>query len=116
MSDTAFGYLLLGAGIVFVLVIVFAVTSAIGGARTEAKPPRGVHMPSPSSLPVFMAFGTTLFGAGLAFRADDQPIANFYLAVPGLLIMIVGIVRWVRAAGREWHETEQGSHDDSNGH
>lgn len=116
MSDTAFGYLLLGVGIVFALAVAFALTSAIGGPRSSAKPPRGVHMPGPSSLPVSMAVGTTLFGAGLAFRADDQPLANFYLAVPGLLIMIVGIVRWVRAAGREWHETEQGSHDDAPGH
>ena len=116
MSDTAFGYLLLGIGIVFALAVVYGLTSALGGRRSEARPPRGVHMPSPSSLPVFMAFGTTLFGAGLAFRADDQPIANFYLAVPGLVIMIIGIVRWVRAAGREWHETEHGSHDDTPAH
>ncbi len=116
MTDTAFGYLLLGIGIIFVLVVVFALTSHLGGSQRVVKPPRGVHMPNPSSLPVSMAIGTTLVGAGLAFRADDQPIANFYLAVPGLLIMVVGIVRWVRAAGREWHEAESGTHDDAPGH
>lgn len=116
MTDTAFGYLLLGIGIVFVLVVVFALTSHIGSSQQAAKPPRGVHMPSPSSLPVSMAIGTTLFGAGLAFRADDQPIANLYLAVPGLILMVIGIVRWVRAAGREWRETEDTSHEDAAGH
>lgn len=116
MTDTAFGYLLLGIGIVFVLVVVFALTSHLGSQQQAARPPRGVHMPSPSSLPVSMAIGTTLFGAGLAFRADDQPIANLYLAVPGLILMVIGIVRWVRAAGREWHETERTSHDDATGH
>lgn len=116
MTDTAFGYLLLGIGIVFVLVVVFALTSHLGSPQRAAKPPRGVHMPSPSSLPVSMAIGTTLLGAGLAFRADDQPIANFYLAVPGLLVMVYGIVRWVRAAGREWHEAERSTHDDASGH
>ena len=116
MTDTAFGYLLLGIGIVFVLVVVFAITSHIGSSQPAARPPRGVHMPGPSSLPVSMAIGTTLFGAGLAFRADDQPIANLYLAVPGLILMVIGIVRWVRAAGREWHETEHSPHDDPSGH
>jgi len=116
MTDTAFGYLLLGIGIVFVLVVVFVVTSHLGGPQRPVTPPRGVHMPGPSSLPVSMAIGTTLLGAGLAFRADDQAIANFYLAAPGLLIMLYGIVRWVRAAGREWHETERSTHDDAAGH
>jgi len=116
VTDTAFGYLLLGIGIVFVLVVVFVLTSHLGAPQRAAKPPRGVHMPRPSSLPVSMEIGTTLLGAGLAFRPDDQPIANLYLAIPGLLVMVYGIVRWVRAAGREWHEAESGSHDDAPGH
>ena len=46
-------------------------------------------------------------GAGLAFRGDDQ-LANPFLAIPGLLIFLYGIVvAWVRAAGREWDEVER---------
>jgi uncharacterized membrane protein len=64
---------------------------------------------------VILAAGASLLGAGLAFRADDQ-IANLFLAVPGLAIFLYAVVAWVRAAGREWNETESSSHDDQPGH
>lgn len=116
MSEIAFGYLLLAIGIAFVLGVVYAVTSHVGGATTRRRLPRGVHLPNPSALPVIMAVGGALLGAGLAFRADDQPLANPFLAIPGILVFIYAIVAWVRAAGREWEETEHGSHDDAPRH
>ena len=115
MTDVAFGYLLLAVGIVFVLGVVYAITSHIGTAATRPKPPRGVHLPNPSALPVILAAGGALLGAGLAFRADDQ-LANPFLAVPGLLVFLYAVVAWVRAAGREWDDTERGQHDDPTGH
>ena len=115
MNDTAFGYLLLAIGITFVLGIVYAVTSHLSVSTARPKPPRGVHLPNPSALPVILAVGGALLGAGLAFRADDQ-LANPFLAVPGLLVFLYAVVAWVRAAGREWDETEHRSHDDAAGH
>ena len=78
--------------------------------------PRGVHLPNPSPLPVVISIGASLLGAGLAFRADDQPIANPWLAIPGLVVFVFGIFAWVRAAGREWEETERGSDHDAPAH
>ena len=115
MSDTAFGYLLLGIGIAFVLGVVYAVTSHVSVSTARPRPPRGVHLPNPSALPVILAVGGALLGAGLAFRADNQ-LANPFLAVPGLLIFLYAVVAWVRAAGREWDEIERGPHDDTPGH
>ena len=115
MTDTAFGYLLLAIGITFVLGVVYAVTSHLSVSTARAKPPRGVHLPNPSALPVILAVGGALLGAGLAFRADNQ-LANPFLAVPGLLIFLYAVVAWVRAAGREWDEVERGPHDDAAGH
>jgi hypothetical protein len=118
LSDVAFGYLLLAIGIGFILFIVYALTSQLGrGPRPRPKVPRGVHLPPPSILPAVLAVGASLLGASLAFRADNQPLANPFLAVPALLVMLGGIVAWIRAAGREWRETESGSaHDDAAGH
>jgi hypothetical protein len=115
VNDTAFGYLLLAIGITFVLGIVYAVTSHLSVSTVRPKPPRGVHLPNPSALPVILAVGGALLGAGLAFRADGQ-LANPFLAVPGLLVFLYAVVAWVRAAGREWDETEHRSHDDAAGH
>jgi hypothetical protein len=56
-----------------------------------------------------------LLGAGLAFHPKGQ-VVNLFFAVPGLLVFIYAAVGWVRAAGREWHDTEGGSHDDARGH
>jgi hypothetical protein len=115
-SDTAIGFLLLGFGIVLVLAIVFAVTMRTGRQPSaRPKPPRGVHLPAPSPLPVVVSVAAALLGAGLVFRADDQ-IANLYLAIPGLLVLVYAIWAWVRAAGREWRDVEHGPHDDAPGH
>lgn len=116
-NDTTIGFLLLGVGVVLVLALVFALTMRSGRASPgRAKPPRGVHMPSPSPLPVTLSIGAALLGAGLAFRADDQLVANPFLAVPGLLVLVYAIWSWVRAAGREWRDTERAPHDDAGGH
>jgi hypothetical protein len=115
-SDTAIGFLLLGFGIVLVLAVVFAVTMRTGRQPSaRPKPPRGVHLPAPSPLPVVVSVAAALLGAGLVFRADDQ-IANLYLAIPGLLVLVYAIWAWVRAAGREWQDVEHGPHDDAPGH
>ena len=115
MNDTAFGYLLLAIGITFVLGVVYAITSHVSVSTKRPRPPRGVHLPNPSPLPVILAVGGGLLGAGLAFRSDDQ-LANPFLAIPGLLIFLYAVVAWVRAAGREWDEVERGPHDDAAGH
>ena len=116
MPDTAVGFLLIGVAMLVVLGVVFAIASR--GSRGEVAPvhpPRGVHLPPPSFLPVIMSLGMALLGAGLAFRAEGQ-IANPFLAIPGLLVLVAGIVAWVIASNREWRETEHGSHDDGAAH
>ena len=115
MNDTAFGYLLLAIGIGFVLGVTYFITSHVTVSATRPRPPRGVHLPNPSALPVILAVGGALLGAGLAFRADNQ-LANPFFAIPGLLIFLYAVVAWVRAAGREWEETEHGPHEDGAGH
>jgi hypothetical protein len=122
LSDTTIGFVILGLGIVLVLALVFAITLRSGGSRTERPtPPPGVHLPPPSYLPVVMSVGAALIGAGLSFRPEepwDLPvlgaisgIAHPILGPIGLVVMVLGIWAWVRAAGREWHEAEHGSHD-----
>ena len=122
MSDTTIGFLILGLGIVLVLALVFAITLRTGRARAERPtPPRGVHLPPPSYLPVVMSIGAALIGAGLSFRPEDawevpvlgaiSGVIHPILGPVGLVVMVLGIWAWVRAAGREWHEAEQGSHD-----
>jgi hypothetical protein len=115
MTDTAVGFVLLGIALVVVLGVVFVIASRGGPATEPPKPPRGVHMPGPSFLPVALSVGASLLGAGLAFRGD-WAIANPFLAVPGLLVLVASIVAWVRAANHEWREVEHGSHDDGAAH
>ena len=115
MADTAIGFILIGVAMLVVLGVVFAVSSRGGPAGAKPKPPRGVHLPGPSYLPVLMSVGMLLLGAGLAFRPLDQ-VANLWIAVPGLAVLIFGIVSWVRAANHEWRDTEHTSHDDGAAH
>lgn len=109
MTDTAFGFLLLGIAMLVILGVVFVMFSRGGPGSPTPKPPRGVHMPGPSILPAMFSLGAALLGAGLAFRAEDQ-VANPFLALPGIGVLILGIIWWVRAADREWTDTEHGSH------
>jgi len=109
LTDTQLGYLIIGIGILFVLGLVFAISSRVPAAASRPGPPVGVHLPSPSLLPVILSVGAGLLGAGLAFR-------NWFLGVPGLLVIAYGAVGWVRAAGREWRETDKGRHDDARRH
>jgi len=115
LSDTALGYLIIGVGILFVLGLVFAISSRQAGPGERPRPPRGVHMPNPSLLPVIFSAGAAFLGAAIAFHPKGQ-VANWFLLVPGLAIFVYAAVGWVRAAGREWHETEGGRHDDAAGH
>jgi hypothetical protein len=117
MTDAALGFLLLGIAMVVVLGIVFVMASRGGGPRgPEAKPPAGVHMPGPSFLPVVFSVAVALLGAGVAFKPEEQ-IANWFILVPGAVLLVAGMVAWVRAANREWHDVEHGSHhDDSPAH
>jgi hypothetical protein len=109
MTDTTIGFLIVGAGMLFVLAVVFAVSSRQRPARPRPKPPEGVHLPPGSFLPVVLSVGGALMGAGLAFRSEDQ-LANPFLAIPGLVIFVGGVVWWVVAANREWREVDGGGH------
>ena len=62
-----------------------------------------------------MSVGMLLLGAGLAFRPEDQ-VANLWLAIPGVAVLVLGIIAWVTAANHEWRDTERGSHDDGAAH
>ena len=110
MSDTGLAYLLVGAAIVFVLGLVFALsTRDARAARRAAHPPAGVHLPPPSWLPVLLALGGGIIGAGLAFTP--------WLLLPGSLVFMAGAYGWFRAAGQEWHQlSETDSHDETGGH
>ena len=115
MPDTATGFALLGIGMLVVLGIVFAISSRGSAPVERSTPPRGVHLPGPSALPVVLSLGGALMGAGLAFRAEGQ-LANPFIAIPGLVVFVAGVVAWVRAANHEWRDVEHGSHDDGSAH
>ena len=115
MTETAVGFILLGAALFIVLGVVFILASRGGPVRATSAPPVGVHMPGPSILPVVLSIGGALIGAGLAFRTDGQ-LANPFLAIPGLLVFVGGAVAWVRAANHEWRDVEHGRHDDGASH
>lgn len=125
MNETWVGFAILGVGIVLVLALVFAITVRTGTTGARHAPPPGVHLPSPSMLPVVLSVGAALLGAGLTFKPDEPyqlPVLdvlsramNPILGLPGLAVLLYGIWSWVRAAGHEWRDTEDGSHD-SPGH
>ncbi len=115
LTDTQLGYLIIGIGILFVLGLVFAISSRVPAGAARPRPPVGVHLPAPSLLPVILSVGAGLLGAALAFKPDNQ-LMNWFLGVPGLLVIAYGAVGWFRAAGTEWRETERGPHDDAQGH
>ncbi len=66
--------------------------------RDEVVPPPGeqVHLPGPSFLPVFVAFGLTLALAGI--------IVSWFIFAIGLLFFLVPAIRWVREARQEMAE------------
>ena len=113
-ADTIVGYLIVGAGILFVLGLVFAISSRQTALSARPRPPRGVHLPNPSLLPFVFSIGAAMLGAGLALHKIG--LALYGLAALGLLVIAYAAVGWVRAAGREWHETEGGPHDEAGGH
>jgi hypothetical protein len=112
-SDILIGYLIVGVGIVFVLGLVFGISSR--QPRQRPKPPRGVHMPNPSPLPFIFSLGAAFLGAALAFHPKGL-VVNVFLAIPAVAIIVYGAVAWVRAAGREWQETESSPHDEVGEH
>jgi len=113
-ADTIVGYLIIGVGILFVLGLVFAITSRQTAPSARQRPPRGVHLPMPSLLPFVLSVGAALLGAGLALHSLSAVL--YILVAAGLLVIAYAAVGWVRAAGREWHETEGGPHDEAAGH
>ena len=113
LDDQLIGYLLIGLAVVGAAAVVAA--AARGRARGALHPPAGIHVPPGSWLPVLWATAGGLVGAGLAFKPEDQ-LLNWFFAVPGLILIVVAAVVSVRTAGREWRETEHGSHDEGGGH
>lgn len=112
MNDTTVGYLLLATGIVFVLGLVFALSSRQGRTAPAPGPmPRGVHLPNPSLLPALFAVAGALIGVGLVFAPEGAAV-NWFVFGPGLLLLLASAITWVRDAGHEWHETENRAHDD----
>ncbi len=120
------GFLIIGIAIVGVLIVVFVVTMRVGRPGPRPSPPPGVHLPPGSLLPVIFSIGAALLGLGLVFKPDEPyslPVLatisgfmNPWLGIAGLLVLIYGIVAWVRAAGHEWREVEESPHHDSAGH
>ena len=116
-NDTTFGFLLIGIVLVVVLGLVFVIASRgpAGEPDERPHPPRGVHLPGPSFLPVVMSLGAATLGAGFVFRNEDQ-VANLFIVAPGLAILLAGVYFWIRAANTEWRDTERSSHDDGPAH
>jgi hypothetical protein len=120
------GFAIIGITMVGVLIVVFVVTTRVGRAAPRPKPPPGVHLPPGSLLPVIFSIGAALLGAALVFQPDEpyalpvlDAISGFmnpWLGLAGLLVLIYGIVAWVRAAGNEWQEVEERPHHDAAGH
>jgi hypothetical protein len=71
--------------------------------ETQA-PPAGeeVHMPEPSVLPILNAVGVTLALVGLTLSTA--------VTVIGVLLFLVTLVRWIRAAAHEMSELPADHH------
>ena len=120
------GFLIIGIAIIGVLFVVFAVTMRVGRQRPRPTPPPGVHLPPGSFLPVIFSLGAALLGLGLVFKPDEpytlpvlatiSGVMNPWLGLAGLLVLIYGIIAWVRAANHEWREVEESPHHDGQGH
>ena len=103
------GFLIIAIAIIGVLIVVFAVTVRVGRPRPRRTPPPGVHLPSGSLLPVIFSIAAALLGAALVFKPDEayslpvlstiSGVMNPWLGIAGLLVLIYGVVGWVRAAG-----------------
>jgi hypothetical protein len=113
MTDQLIGYLLIALAAVAVVAIVAVAARAPAGAAPH--PPAGIHVPPGSWLPMLWALAGGLVGAGLAFKPEDQAL-NWVFAIPGFALIVVAAVLSVRAAAREWRDTEHGSHDEGAGH
>ena len=115
MSDTAIGFALVGIGMLVVLGVVFVVFSRGGPAEPRPIPPRGVHLPQPSFLPVVLSLGGRADRRRTGVprrRPARQPVPGH----PRPLVFVLGAIWWVRAANHEWHDTEHGSHGDDAPH
>jgi hypothetical protein len=55
-----------------------------------------LHLPGPSYLPVIVAFGITLAIVGV--------VISYFIVAAGLIITVVGIVRWVRETREDMAE------------
>jgi hypothetical protein len=113
LDDQLIGYLLIALAAAGAVAVVAA--AARGRARRAIHPPAGIHVPPGSWLPMLWATAGGLLGAGLAFKPEDQ-LLNWLFAIPGLVLIVVAATVSVRTAGREWRETEHGSHDEGAGH
>jgi heme/copper-type cytochrome/quinol oxidase subunit 1 len=71
--------------------------------ETQA-PPLGeeIHMPEPSALPILNAVGVTLALVGLTL--------SIAVSIIGLLLFLVTLVSWIRAAARELSELPADHH------
>jgi len=60
------------------------------------QPTEEVHLPDPSYLPVLLALGTWIVLIGVTI--------SWYIAIPGAILVVVVLVRWIRGARREMRE------------
>ncbi len=103
--------LLLAVGLA-VLMWVLSLRSPYGsvGAAPKAAPkqreelPEGVHMPPPSIQPLISAVGITIVAFGVVFRGFAIQLADDFnipiILVLGLIVMLAGLVGWVREGHR----------------
>jgi hypothetical protein len=113
MTDQLLGFALLGVAVVGIGVVVSL--AGRGKERGPLHPPPGVHVPPGSWLPISWATGGALLAAGLAFKPEDQAVAWWFF-LPGLACIVLAAILSVRVAGREWRDTEHGSHDEGASH